>query len=60
MGGADRTSISTNHLAYRWKVEMKRKESIKEEESNEIKGSRKIGKRNKIAFQNQTYNQTCE
>ena len=61
MGGADGTSISTNHLIYRWKVEMKRKESIKEEGGNEIRGSRKKGeKRNKIAFQSQTCNRTCE
>ena len=50
MGGADGTSISTNHLAYRWKVGMKRKESIKEEGGNEIKGSGKKGEKNNIAF----------
>ena len=45
MGGADGTSINTNHLAYRWKVEMKRNESIKEEGGNEIRGLRKKEKR---------------
>ena len=59
MGSADETSISTNHLAYRWKVVMKMRESIKEEGGNEIEGSKKREK-NKIAFQNQTCNQTCE
>ena len=57
MGGVDRTSISTNHLAYRWKVEMKSEESIKEEGGNEIKGGRKRRKNN-IAFKNQTCNWT--
>ena len=59
MGGADRISINTNHLAYRWKVEMKSEESIKEEGGNEIKGWKKRRKNN-IAFQNQTCNQTGE
>ena len=45
MGGADGTSINTNHLAYRWKVEMKSEESIKEEGGNEIKGWRKRRKK---------------
>ena len=52
MGSDDRTSISTNHRAYKWKVEIKKRESIKEERRNEIKGSKKKGKekqrRNKI------------
>ena len=39
MRRADGTSISLNHLAYRWTVEMKRGESIKEEGGNEIRGS---------------------
>ena len=43
MGSADGTSISPNHLAYRWKVEMKRRESIKEEGGNKIRGSKKRG-----------------
>ena len=59
MGSADGTSISTNHPIYRWKVEMKMRESIKEEGGNEIEGSKKREK-NKIAFQNQTCNRTCE
>ena len=41
MRSTDGTSISTNHLAYRWKVEMKMRESIKEEGGNEIGGSKK-------------------
>ena len=52
MGSDDRTSISTNHRAYKRKVEIKKRESIKEERRNEIKGSKKKGKekqrRNKI------------
>ena len=56
MRGTDRTSISTNHLANRWNVEMKSEESIKEEGGNEIKGWKKWRKNN-IAFQNQTCNQ---
>ena len=51
MGSADGTSISTSHLAYRWKVEMKRRESIKEKIENEMGGSKKKG-RNKERFQN--------
>ena len=38
MGSADGTSINPNHLAYRWKVEMKRSESIKEEGGNKMGG----------------------
>ena len=34
MRSADGTSISPNDLAYRWKVEMKRGEGIKEEGEN--------------------------
>ena len=45
MGSADGTSISTNHLTYKWKVEMKMRESIKEEGGNEIGGSRKKEKK---------------
>ena len=41
MGSADGTSISTNHLAYRWKVEIKMRESIKEEGGNKIRGLKK-------------------
>ena len=59
LGNADGTSINPNHLAYRWKVEMKKRESIKEEGGNKIEGSKKREK-NKIAFQNQTCNWTCE
>ena len=35
MGSADGTSINTNRLACTWKVEMKRRDSIKEERGNE-------------------------
>ena len=38
MRRADGISISPNHLAYRWMVEMKRGESVKEG-GNEIRGS---------------------
>ena len=41
MGGADGTSIKNNCLACTWKVEMKRRDSIKEEEGNKTKGSEK-------------------
>ena len=57
MRGTDRTSININHLANRWNVEMKSEESIKEEGGNEMKGWKKRRKNN-IAFQNQTCNQT--
>ena len=62
MGSVDRISIITNHLTYRWKVEMKMRESIKEEGGNEIGGSKKgeEKEKNKIAFQNQTCNRICE
>ena len=41
MGSTDGTSIHTDRLACTWKVEMKRKDSIKEEGDNEMKGSKK-------------------
>ena len=44
-GKPDETSINPNHLAYRWKVEMKRRESIKEEGGNKIRGSKGDGKK---------------
>ena len=40
-GSADGTSINTNRLICMWKVEMKRRNSIKEEGGNETRGSRK-------------------
>ena len=40
----DGTSISPNHLAYRWTVEVKRGESIKEDEKEQLRGS-KIGEK---------------
>ena len=55
MGSTDGTSISTNHLAYRWKVEIKREESIKEERGNKIE-EEEIEKRNTVANHNQTCN----
>ena len=55
MRNADGTCINPNHLAYRWKVEMKRGESIKEEGENK-KGDRKIEKRNTVAIPYQTCN----
>ena len=50
MGSADGTGISTSHLAYKWKVEMKRGGSIKEKRENTMGGSKKKG-RNKERFQ---------
>ena len=55
MRGTDGTSISPSHLAYRWKVEMKRREGIKEEGENKI-GDRKIKERNTVAIPNRTCN----
>ena len=43
MGSADGTSINTNHLACTWRVEMKRRYSIKEEGENEIGDREKHG-----------------
>ena len=55
MRSADGTSISTNHLAYKWKVEMKMRESIKEERGNKIE-EEEIEKRNTVANHNETCN----
>ena len=44
MRSADGTSISTSHLAYKWKVEMKRRGGIKEKRGNEMRGTKKKGK----------------
>ena len=41
MGSADGTSMNPNRLACMWKVEMKRRDSIKEEGGNKTRGSRK-------------------
>ena len=41
MGSVDGTGISTNHLAYRWKVEMKMRETIKEEGGSRKKGEKR-------------------
>ena len=38
MRRADGTSISPNHLAYRWTVEVKREGSIKEDEKEQERG----------------------
>ena len=40
MGSVDGTNINTNRLACTWKVEMKRRDNIKEGD-NKTKGSRK-------------------
>jgi len=53
MGSAGGTSISPNHLTYRWKVETKRKESIKEKGENKMR-DRKIEGRDTVAIHNQT------
>jgi len=45
----DGTSISLNHLAYRWTVEVKREESIKEEGKNKRRGGKK--ERQEILYQ---------
>ena len=55
MRGANGISINPSHLVYRWKVEMKGREVIKEEGENEI-GDRKIEERNIVAIPNQTCN----
>ena len=51
MGSADGTSISPNHLAYRWKMEMKRMESIKERQENKMR-DQKIKGRDTVAIHN--------
>ena len=38
MKRTDGTSINLNHLAYRWTVEVKGEESIKEEEKEQERG----------------------
>ena len=55
MRRADGTSISPNYLVYRWTVEVKRGESIKEGEGNK-KEKGEIERRNTIAFHNQICN----
>ena len=42
MRRADGTNISPNHLAYRWTVEVKRKEGIKEDGKNKKRGSENL------------------
>ena len=54
MRKTDGTSISPNH-AYKWTVEVKKVESIKEEGGNK-RGGGKIEKRNTVAIHNQTCN----
>ena len=44
MASADGTSIQTDHLTCMWKVEMKRKDSIKGEGLSEKRGIGKIRK----------------
>ena len=48
MGSADGTSISTSHLAYKWKVEMKRRRSIKEKRKKRDEGIEEKGRKKKI------------
>ena len=55
MGSVDGTNINPDHLAYRWKVEMKKGESIKEEGGNKI-GDRKIEKKKYCSNPNQICN----
>ena len=55
MRRADGISISPNHLVYRWTMEVKRRESIKEERGNK-KGDGEIERRNTIAIHNQICN----
>ena len=55
MGSVDGTNINPDHLAYRWKVEMKKGESIKEEGGNKI-GDRKIEKKKHCSNPNQICN----
>ena len=43
MGSVDGTSISTSHLAYKWKVEMKWRGGIKEKRGNKMRGLKKKG-----------------
>ena len=59
MGSADGTSIHTNRLVGTWKVEMKRKDIIKEEGGSKTEGL-KNQERNTVAIQNQTCNPTKE
>ena len=47
MGSADGTSISTSHLAYKWKVEMKRRGSIKEKRKKRDEGIKEKGRKKK-------------
>ena len=47
MESADGKSINTSHLAYRWKVEMKRRGGIKEKREDEMRGSKKKGETNR-------------
>ena len=49
MGSADGTSIQTDRLTCTWKVEMKRKDSIKGEGVSEKWGNRKNQERNTVA-----------
>ena len=52
MGSADGTSINTSHLAYKWKVEMKRRGGIKEKRENEKRRLKKKGKTNRDSKKN--------
>ena len=46
MGSADGTSIHIDRLTSTWRVDMKRKDNIKEEGGSKIGGSRKSEKNN--------------
>ena len=58
MGNADETSINTSHLAYRRKVEKKRRGGIKEKRENEKRGLKRKGKTNRDS--KKTCNRTLE
>ena len=58
MKSANGTSISTSHLAYRWKVEMKRRGGIKEKREDEMRGLKKKGEANRDS--KKTCNRTLE
>ena len=54
----DGTSISPNHLAYKWTVEVKRGEGIKEDEKDNVRerGGGEGERRNTVAIHNQICN----
>ena len=52
----DGTSINPNHLAYKWTIEVKGEEGIKEEEKEQWRGDQKLERKNIVAIHNQIYN----